>query len=241
MWSFPMPSKTPMRQSGKENSFERSPEYSSSSCGYTQDRLSPATRLYGLIDKSPQTDTDAHPAGSPKGAAAVVQTRSVPFMFILGPQQDILLHGVGSDEIDGLTRRDQTGLRELSVPLLRLVRAMIRELRRDGRGRMNAFLDSDTVVRLTPLEGVLDGCVAVLVEKMKSRDATSRFVNRYSLTRRESEVLHYLIIGTSTREIAGELGISPSTIILHIRSLLQKTGSHTRTEMIGKLVSDPLP
>ncbi|MCQ2452764.1 MAG: response regulator transcription factor [Oscillospiraceae bacterium] len=52
-----------------------------------------------------------------------------------------------------------------------------------------------------------------------------------SFTDRELEVLRELQTGDSNTEIGRRLAISPETVKYHIRSLLQKTGFHTRTEL----------
>lgn len=50
-------------------------------------------------------------------------------------------------------------------------------------------------------------------------------------TEREIEVLRELLTGDSNTEIAGRLHISPDTVKFHVKSMLQKTGFHTRTEL----------
>lgn len=50
-------------------------------------------------------------------------------------------------------------------------------------------------------------------------------------TERELEILRELQTGDSNTEIAQRLEISAETVKFHIKSLLQKTGFHTRTEL----------
>ena len=50
-------------------------------------------------------------------------------------------------------------------------------------------------------------------------------------TEREIEILRELQTGDSNTEIAQRLGISAETVKTHIKSMLQKTGFHTRTEL----------
>lgn len=57
------------------------------------------------------------------------------------------------------------------------------------------------------------------------------FADSTEFTDREIEILRELQTGDSNTEIAGRLGISAETVKFHIRSLLQKTGFHTRTEL----------
>lgn len=54
------------------------------------------------------------------------------------------------------------------------------------------------------------------------------------LTPREKEVLRLMADGTSSREIAGRLGISYTTVRTHIRSLGSKLGVHSKLEAIVK-------
>ena len=52
-----------------------------------------------------------------------------------------------------------------------------------------------------------------------------------AFTNRELEILRELQSGDSNSEIAERLGITAETVKFHIRSMLQKTGFHTRTEL----------
>jgi DNA-binding NarL/FixJ family response regulator len=54
------------------------------------------------------------------------------------------------------------------------------------------------------------------------------------LTVREKEVLRLMAEGTSSRDIAGRLGISYTTVRTHIRSLGSKLGVHSKLEAIVK-------
>lgn len=52
-----------------------------------------------------------------------------------------------------------------------------------------------------------------------------------AFTNRELEILRELQSGDSNTEIAERLGITAATVKFHIRSMLQKTSFHTRTEL----------
>lgn len=52
------------------------------------------------------------------------------------------------------------------------------------------------------------------------------------LTRREREVLDHLTLGQSNRVIAAELGLSENTVKNHVRSILEKLQSRSRSEAV---------
>ncbi len=51
------------------------------------------------------------------------------------------------------------------------------------------------------------------------------------LTSRESDVLQWISIGYSTKQIGRTLGISPHTVDTHRRSIMQKLGAHKAAEL----------
>lgn len=54
------------------------------------------------------------------------------------------------------------------------------------------------------------------------------------LTERELEILRELVTGASNKEIAEKLCVETSTVKMHISSMLQKTGYHSRLELAVK-------
>jgi PAS domain S-box-containing protein len=58
-------------------------------------------------------------------------------------------------------------------------------------------------------------------------------VHHPSLTPRQTEVLRLLEQGRSTRQIAGELHLSPETVRNHIRHLFRALGVHSRLEAVA--------
>jgi len=53
-----------------------------------------------------------------------------------------------------------------------------------------------------------------------------------SLTQRQLEILHLLADGRSTREIASQLHLSPTTVRNHVANLLSALGVHTRLQAV---------
>lgn len=50
---------------------------------------------------------------------------------------------------------------------------------------------------------------------------------------REREVLVWLSKGLTNREIAAQLAVAPSTVAMHVRTLLDKVGASNRTELVA--------
>jgi DNA-binding CsgD family transcriptional regulator len=53
------------------------------------------------------------------------------------------------------------------------------------------------------------------------------------LTPRQTEILHQLELGRSTRQIAAELKLSPETVRNHVRHVLHALGVHSRLEAVA--------
>jgi DNA-binding CsgD family transcriptional regulator len=63
-----------------------------------------------------------------------------------------------------------------------------------------------------------------------NRDSViATLMQRYVLTRREAEVLHWLSFGKTNRDIADILGVSPRTINKHLEHIFGKLNVETRT------------
>jgi DNA-binding CsgD family transcriptional regulator len=61
------------------------------------------------------------------------------------------------------------------------------------------------------------------------------FARRYRLSRREAEVAELVLRGYANPEIAGTLGIAPTTIKRHLTRIFRKTGVHSRTRLVNRL------
>ena len=94
--------------------------------------------------------------------------------------------------------------------------------------------DASHAIRINALRS--DGGYVVLLDRFQSRDPLRDLTERYSLTRRERDVARLLLDGASTLEIAQSLSIAPSTAIIHVKSILAKTGSRTRAAAVGRIV-----
>lgn len=83
-------------------------------------------------------------------------------------------------------------------------------------------------------DGELSGVVLV-IEPSRPAEILPLVVASYGLTRREREVLSEMSNGQSTAEIARGLFISEHTVRDHIKSILAKTGTNSRGELMSLL------
>lgn len=66
------------------------------------------------------------------------------------------------------------------------------------------------------------------------RERFESFSAAYDLSSREREVLHLLLDGLSTQEIAAQLFVTESTVKFHIHNLLKKTACANRIELLSR-------
>lgn len=64
--------------------------------------------------------------------------------------------------------------------------------------------------------------------------------NKYSLSIREKEVLHYLVEGHSYKMIAADLHITIETVRSHIKHIYDKLHVHSKSEAVVKAIKDKL-
>lgn len=109
----------------------------------------------------------------------------------------------------------------------RLTLHLLRDITRQERGEEVM----DQILRLLRARGVFRG-TGDKGRGARPRSASSP--NRLSaLSERESEVLRLLSRGLSTQAIAARLAISPFTVRNHVRSILKKTGFHSKTAVVS--------
>ncbi len=133
-----------------------------------------------------------------------------------------------------LLNDDGTKLRE---NLDNVVRRLIDERR--GRGEHDssiAFLDVHRFARLTRLEGRDEELYAVSIEHVRGGDSLSRAARKYSLTRREVDVLALLLEGANASEIAFALCLAETTVQGYVKRLLSKTESRNRPALVANVL-----
>lgn len=87
--------------------------------------------------------------------------------------------------------------------------------------------------------GVTPACVLILMEEAGSRADCAQIgaKKRFQLTTREQAAVEYLAKGCTNKEIADALGISEPTVKEHLRNIMQKTGTRTRTGILARILA----
>jgi DNA-binding CsgD family transcriptional regulator len=76
--------------------------------------------------------------------------------------------------------------------------------------------------------------VEKLNQKLECPDANIQ--QRYHLTEREQMVIIYLMLGFTNKEIANRLNLSEYTVKEHLKRIMQKTKTTTRTGLLARMV-----
>ena len=101
------------------------------------------------------------------------------------------------------------------------------------RGRSGRWLTMRGDCTFTP-DGETSGIV-LIIGPSRPAEILPMVVASYGLTRREQEILGELVHGQSTADIAGRLFISEHTVRDHIKSVLAKTSTTSRGELVSLL------
>ena len=77
--------------------------------------------------------------------------------------------------------------------------------------------------------------VAVILEPAHPARITPILMAAYGLTEREQEVTRLILQGDSTTQVAQRLALSPHTVQQHLKNIFEKTGVHSRRELVGRV------
>jgi DNA-binding CsgD family transcriptional regulator len=104
--------------------------------------------------------------------------------------------------------------------------------RKRGAARPSSFL----TVLTQPLTGPAGWFIGVVIQLFKEPHSLTTAAGRFAMSPREAQVLALLLDGAQIAEIAERLFITPSTVQDHIKSLLHRTSSQNRSQMIAKVL-----
>jgi DNA-binding CsgD family transcriptional regulator len=75
----------------------------------------------------------------------------------------------------------------------------------------------------------------VIVEPAHPARIYPLLMSAYGLTAREQDITRLILQGGSTTDIAQELSMSAHTVQEHLKSVFDKTGVHSRRELVAKI------
>ena len=80
----------------------------------------------------------------------------------------------------------------------------------------------------------------VVIAPSEPEEVVQLNVTSYGLTPRQEKIVKHIARGRSTRHISGALFISKHTVHNHLRSVFEKTGVHSRRELVQRLFSEDI-
>jgi DNA-binding CsgD family transcriptional regulator len=92
------------------------------------------------------------------------------------------------------------------------------------------------VVRTQPLSGPQGLFIGVRLDRFQASHSLVGPAARFHISPRELQVLALLLDGAKLEEIGAQLHITPSTVQDHIKSMVEKTDSRNRTELIARVL-----
>ena len=109
--------------------------------------------------------------------------------------------------------------------------------------RVTGDVKSPVLLRGFPLAGHSEkdeACMLIIMEKIgrERRIVPDQAKDQYRLTDREVEIVKYISEGWTNKEIARHLAISEHTVKEHVRHLLKKTKTTTRTGILAQIFQD---
>jgi DNA-binding NarL/FixJ family response regulator len=94
-------------------------------------------------------------------------------------------------------------------------------------------LAASIAAAMDAIEGYAPPLAAMAQEPNSGDPLQTQRQKLHSLTKREREILHFLVSGVSTRRISELLDVRPSTVRNHVQNLFSKLGAHSRLECVA--------
>jgi DNA-binding CsgD family transcriptional regulator len=141
-------------------------------------------------------------------------------------QRRTVLAGVHDDPGERLPALLEKSVRELTAAWATST------IKHPGIARPVSFL----VVRTQPMSGKNGHFVGVRIDRFLPPNSLTGAAGRFHISPREVQVLARLLDGDHLDQIAARLHITSSTVQDHIKSMLDKTASRNRSELIARVL-----
>jgi DNA-binding CsgD family transcriptional regulator len=180
---------------------------------------------------------------APAPAPIFTQTAHAPeppegAFYVLDRDLQIVLAWTSEDERRIALTGLQTRIAErLPVVLEETVRELTAAWSGDAlKARSAARAASFLVVRTQPMSGPAGLFIGVRIDRFQPPNSLTGAASRFHISPREVQVLALLLDGNHLDQIAAQLHITSSTVQDHIKSMLDKTGSGNRSELIARVL-----
>ena len=189
------------------------------------------------------------PAISAEDLSGVLDSRSGPGIIVTYPTRTFI-NEKGRDLIKALQDPNMTPDRRRMLPavITDLCKEISRVLKNDSSAkdleqqefrRVVGSPDAPLLLRALrlPIKGGKDaGAVLIILEPIRQKTSVTRLSDRYGFTKRERNVVEDLIQGRTNKEIASDLGISLPSVKAHLKQIMRKTNTTTRTGVLAQIL-----
>jgi DNA-binding CsgD family transcriptional regulator len=210
--------------------------FTSSEVGLLTFALDSATDRLSALRMQLEPRPEARAAGVPRRDRVISDAEAA--LYILDSNLQIVLAWTPDERervvASGLRTREAERLPTVLEESVRRLTAdwVGNPLPKRGVARPVPFL----IVRTQPMSGATGTYVGVRIERVVSQNSLSDAVVRFHLSPREVQVLALLFDGRHLDDISKMLHITSSTVQDHIKSMVGKTGSRNRSELIAHVL-----
>jgi DNA-binding CsgD family transcriptional regulator len=173
-------------------------------------------------------------------AARRSDEESAPGMVVLGPRNEVELITPPAHRLLEPLHRDSTPrATAVPVPILTLA-ATARQQRHSHLGDTSVALnvpspDGWLSLHASLPDGTKSQHVAIVIQPASREGIAPLRLKTYGLSAREREIAALVAAGLSTKALADRLYLSPWTVQDHLKSIFEKTGTHSRRELRARI------
>jgi len=201
------------------------------------------------------TQTNGKNGGGLTRLEAIAERRSIPGVMLFAGTGDVLFMNAEAEVLSRqiIGARFGAGAQEILPTEILDLCVSLRNLLDNGEveesegqhelRRVTGDIHAPVLLRgfpLAPHSPNDDACMLILMEKIgrERKIVPAQAKDQFRLTDREVEIVKYISEGWTNKEIARHLDISEHTVKEHVRHLLKKTKTTTRTGILAQIFQD---